>query len=746
MALYPEHLKMLADSGISPEFANQRGYETIVNSQLLKPLGFNQTQQKFGQGLLIPLLRVDGTVSGYQFRPDTPRQHQNGKDRKYETPSRQRNVLDVPPGVGDWLDKPDVPLWITEGTKKADCGAVHGLCIVALSGVWNWRGSNDFGGKTVLADFHDVALNGRRVILAFDSDAARNADVFHAMCALASWLKTKDARVEYLHLPDNGDAKVGLDDYLVDHTTSDLLKLVKDHPPVADGGKHVADEHRFKDAYIGQEIADTYLKGEYIYTGSFGWMKFDGRRWTPISQPVVEDVIRRAVIDMLEKASNQNLGVHVLKPLAALLSASRIGAILRIIKGYLATDAEDFDTHPHLLNAKNGVVDLRNGNMRPHDPDLKLTKVTMVDYVKGARHDDWNAALTALPEDVTHWLQMRFGQGITGHPVPDDKLVILKGSGENGKTTVVDAVRFALGNDYAVTLPDRVLLARNGDHPTEMMVLRGARLAFMEEFPELGHLNVKRLKDLHGVGQISARYCGKDTVYWEPTHTIFVTTNYLPKVNESDHGTWRRLTLVPFPYKYLKRNQQIQKEDTERVGDPDLRTRLRNGRDGQHEAVLSWLIAGAVQWYRRGRTMPDEPQSVISATRKWRHGADLLLKFFNDQLIYDATAHVLSTELFVVFAQWLKVNGHVAWSDQNFGNRLDEHSEIISHGVERKIVRSSRANLSRATPTSMGGVVPAAVPARYTAWLGVRFRRADDESQNESDQQKWIVVRGGKGL
>lgn len=733
---------MLAHSGISSEFANQRGYETIVNSQLLKPLGFNQAQQKLGQGLLIPLLRADGTVSGYQFRPDTPRQHQNGKDRKYETPSRQRNVLDVPPGVGGWLDDPSFDLWITEGTKKADCGAIHGLCIVALSGVWNWCGTNDFGGKTVLADFHDIALNGRRVVLAFDGDAARNPDVFQAMCSLADWLKTKDARVEYLHLPDNGDSKVGLDDYLAEHSLSDLLKLVKNHPPVADGGKHVADEHRFKDAYIGQEIADTYLKREYIYTGSFGWMKFDSRRWTPISQPVVEDVVRRAVIDMLEKASNKNLGVHVLKPLAALLSASRIAAILRIIKGYLATDAEDFDAHPHLLNVKNGVVDLRNGNLRPHDPNLKLTKVTMVDYVKDAIHEDWNAALTALPEDVTHWLQMRFGQGITGHPVPDDKLVILKGSGENGKTTVVDGVRFALGSDYAVTLPDRVLLARNGDHPTEMMVLRGARLAFMEEFPELGHLNVKRLKDLHGVGQISARYCGKDTVFWEPSHTIFVTTNYLPRVDESDHGTWRRLALVPFPYKYVKPNKPITNENMERTGDPDLRTRLRNGRNGQHEAVLSWLVAGAVQWYRGEQTMPDEPQSVITATRKWRASADLLLRFFDDKIVFDPEAHVISTELYAVFADWLKSHGHVPWGDQNFSARLSQHSEISLRGVEKKQIRKNQ-NLSR-NGYAFASTEP--VPARYTAWAGIRFRRADDRGQDEPDQHKWKVVRGGKGL
>ena len=92
----------------------------------------------------MPLLRADGSTWGYQYRPDDPRLR-GGRPIKYETPWQQRNGLDVPPGVGPMLGDPAIPLWITEGIKKADCGALHGLCIVALSGVWNWLGTNTAG-------------------------------------------------------------------------------------------------------------------------------------------------------------------------------------------------------------------------------------------------------------------------------------------------------------------------------------------------------------------------------------------------------------------------------------------------------------------------------------------------------------------------------------------------------------------------------------------------------------------------
>ena len=124
----------------------------------------------------MPLLRADGSTWGYQYRPDDPRLR-DGKPSSTRRRWQQRNGLDIPPGVGPMLGDPAMPLWITEGVKKADCGALHGLCIVALSGVWNWLGTNSAGGKMALADWRDIALNGRRVIIAFDGDVARKPSV-----------------------------------------------------------------------------------------------------------------------------------------------------------------------------------------------------------------------------------------------------------------------------------------------------------------------------------------------------------------------------------------------------------------------------------------------------------------------------------------------------------------------------------------------------------------------------------------
>ncbi len=228
--LLPQHVDMLKASGITPEQARARGYVSVVEKAEAARRNISTAGRRV-PGLLIPLLRRDGSTWGYQYRPDRPRLNSAGKPVKYETAVGQSAGIDIPPGVAPMLDDPTKPLFITEGSKKGDAGAQAGLCIVALSGVWNWRGTNAVGGKTALAEWDDIALNGRRVVIAFDGDVARKVGVNKAMVRLAGYLETKGATVEYLHLPDT-DAKTGLDDYLaLGHTAPDLWALVRPEPP-----------------------------------------------------------------------------------------------------------------------------------------------------------------------------------------------------------------------------------------------------------------------------------------------------------------------------------------------------------------------------------------------------------------------------------------------------------------------------------------------------------------------------------
>ncbi len=136
-------------------------------------------------------------------------------------------AVDVPPTDVNrrGLRDPNEPLWITEGVKKGDALVSAGACAIALLGVWNWRGTNELGGKTILPVFEDITLHDQRsVYIAYDSDVMEKPEVLGALTRLSAWLTSRGSKVLYVYLPSAEDgSKQGVDDYLArGHTLDDL--------------------------------------------------------------------------------------------------------------------------------------------------------------------------------------------------------------------------------------------------------------------------------------------------------------------------------------------------------------------------------------------------------------------------------------------------------------------------------------------------------------------------------------------
>jgi hypothetical protein len=229
-SLLPQHRRLIDASAIAPAVAAARGYRSIETAAELKRLGFSERQAR-PPALLIPIYDARGEMVLYQARPDFPR-IVDGKPVKYETPCKARIRMDVPPGAATRIGDPAVPLFITEGARKADAGVSKGLCCIALLGVWNFRGTNEAGGKTALAEWETIALNGRKVYIVFDSDVVTKREVCAALFRLKAFIESRGADVLIGYLPGARDGgKQGLDDYFASGATvDDLLRHVEKYP------------------------------------------------------------------------------------------------------------------------------------------------------------------------------------------------------------------------------------------------------------------------------------------------------------------------------------------------------------------------------------------------------------------------------------------------------------------------------------------------------------------------------------
>lgn len=468
-----------------------------------------------------------------------------------------------------------------------------------------------------------------------------------------------------------------------------------------------------EDNPLAVELAEV-LEPEWAYTEATELLRWTGKVWERTKPMALVEVVREHLrrIEEEEQAKvdhwrDEAKAKKRREKLPSLLSARKAKDVATLITGILASAGLEVDAHPDLINTQSGVVDARTLEVRPHDPKLMLTKIAGASYNPDADAADWRKALNALPPRVAQWLQVRLGQGLTGHMTPDDKLVILGGSGENGKSTLIDATRVA-GGDYVVTVPERLLMANPGDHPTELTTLMGARLAVIEELPEGRNLNVKRLKDAIGTPVMTARRIRADNITWRATHSLMVTTNYRPIVAETDHGTWRRLLYVLFPYRFVGPDAELGPRD--RRGDEGLRRRLGAA---PSDAVLTWLIEGAHRWYSEG--MPKVPKVVKADTLEWREEADPVLAYFQERLVRDAGYAIPAADLAEDFNSWLTGRNHNPWSLQTINARFAGH-EVMAE-VERRKVSFGKSLLPSRVPAFH--IKP--VPPNAMGWVGVRF-------------------------
>ncbi len=727
-ALNSIHRQELAASAIDEAVISERGYQSVERQDRAEvaalgiPAWALSSNERF-PGLLVPMYRATGERISVQFKPATPITIK-GKGLKYVSVRGQTNRLDVHPRNHSRITDLTVPLWITEGVKKGDSLTSRGCCTVTITGVFGWRSK-----LATLGDWEDVPLKGREIFVCFDADARTNRNVARAMVRFGRWCSSKGAKgVRYLIVPNEtrGTVTKGVDDYFAAGGTLEALVAFA---TTTEPDVETADD-TFTDARLAETFSDEVLADRFLWCKALGWRGWSGQRWISVTEEAVGEAIRQYLLRRFTEAveAGKKAAIH---GWLSMLTANRQRAVLSLAKGIVERTADEFDADPDLLNTPAGVVHLQSGQVQPHDPDFLVTKITSGSYQPGYTHLDWDQALTALPEELRAWFQVRAGQAITGHPTPDGIIPIMQGGGENGKSALTtDGIVPALG-DYAAPVSPKLIASGKEEHSTERADLRGQRFLIAEELTEDRALNVTAIKQITDVSLIRARHVFRDNFTFQASHSLFVTTNYIPVINETDHGTWRRLALVKFPFTFRKPHEALT-APTDRRGDPGLKTRLRAGVNGQHDAIVTWVVEGARRWYASG--FPALPATVETDTRAWRTQADRILGFWDEMLIADRGACVLTTELLQVFNTWLKDNGHREWSKEIFHPRFKSHVETVRHHVEErrtmKLEGLSRPSETASQPT----------PRQALLYLGVRFLAPSDVDENLKRNSKVAEV------
>ena len=408
---------------------------------------------------------------------------------------------------------------------------------------------------------------------------------------------------------------------------------------------------------LASEFADMHAR-ELRYCAAWSrWMRFDGSRWrheeTLLAFDLARNVCRKAALTFNKHA---------------ITTAGTIAAVERIARSdrRIAATVDQWDRDKLLLNTINGTVDLRTGATRPADSADYITKAATV--TPGGECPLWLSFLdrvTGQDDELQAFLKRVCGYALTGSTT-EDALFFLYGTGANGKSVFIRTIADILGDYHESAPAEMFMIAQNDRHPTDLAMLRGARLVTVSELAEGKRWDEAKIKQLTGGDRVKARFMRQDFFEYVPQFKLLIAGNHRPAIRTVDEAIRRRMNLIPFTV-------TIPKEER----DPDLSQKLKAEAPG----ILRWMVDGCLEWQQTGLR---PPKAVTSATDDYLESQDAVRLFIEECCETGHTLHDTADNLFAGWKVWAEANGQFVGTKQRFGDRL------VDKGYQRMKLSGAR--------------------------------------------------------
>lgn len=433
--------------------------------------------------------------------------------------------------------------------------------------------------------------------------------------------------------------------------------------------------HRMYDRF-GNIIRYSYNRKKWLYWDGKAWRIDDSGEIKKLADLICEDIKREGYQEQDEKTQSDMLKW-------AIRTASSRGKEAMIkecqhLHGIPASP-DDFDSYGEYLNCQNGIVNLRTGELLPHDSNFLMSKICHTEYdVEGKKPKLWLKFLNDVTDgnkELQDYIQRSIGYSLTGSN-REQCVYFLYGMGNNGKSTFLDTVADMLGGYASNAQPETIMMKKwsDGGALSDIARLKSARFVTTEEPTEGVRLNEGLLKQLTGGSKITCRFLYADEFEYTPEFKIWLATNHKPVIRGTDFGIWRRIKLIPFEVNI-----------PEGKVDKNLKYKLR----AEFPQILRWAVDGCRKWMRDGI---KEPECVQEAVKEYKHEMDLLAGFLEQCIVIDYTCddRINASDLFKVYAQWAKDNNEYEMSSKKFfseiGKRLPEKGRS-SKGMFYKYIR-----------------------------------------------------------
>jgi len=402
------------------------------------------------------------------------------------------------------------------------------------------------------------------------------------------------------------------------------------------------------------------------------WLCWDGKRWAEDDMREAMQRAKQTVKGIYHEAAFTTDDERRAMVAKHALKSERDGsmcAMLNQAKSELPVRIDAFDGKPFAFNCGNGIVDLRTGELHPHDRAEMHTKLSPVMYEPNATAPKWTAFLDrifASDESLIRFVQRAVGYSLTGD-VSEQCLFILHGTGANGKSVFLKTIA-ALVADYGqATRTETFMVKRHVGVSNDVACLRGARFVSAVETDEGQRLAESNVKQMTGGDKIRARFLFKEEFEFVPQFKLWLAANHKPEIRGQDHAMWRRIKLIPF-------GVTIPENERNAHLDAELQDEL--------PGIFAWAVRGCMAWQREGLGLTE---AVKRATADYQSEMDALAEFFADKCELGAHYETSASEIYTAYKSWCQASGEEPESKKWLAVRLKERGCNVERRFKARI-------------------------------------------------------------
>jgi putative DNA primase/helicase len=496
---------------------------------------------------------------------------------------------------------------------------------------------------------HGAPLIGADVVVIPDNDIpGRNHADLVAMNLRS--MHSQAARVRILTLPDLPEKGDPFDWVAAGGTTEQLADLTAEAPeatsPVV--------TKKPTSAVIDQEGNPLGLNGfdltedgiALAFTASFhdklrychttgAWFEWTGKAWRRDERKRAFSWSRRVCREIARNAGVQG---SELSKLSKAATAASVEKFAQADETFAVTSAI-WDRDPFLMGTPGGTLDLRTGTLRDPAPDDHITKLTAATPADAGECPLWLEFLkTSIGNDqeLVRFLQVWCGYTLTGL-TREHALLFVYGPGGNGKSVFLNTITKVMGEYATVAAMETFTSSGSDRHPTDLAMLKGARLVCASETEEGRAWAETRIKQLTGGDPISARFMRQDFFTFVPEFKLVVIGNHKPVLRNVDDAAKRRFNVVPFVLK---------------PANPDRE--LEHKLQAEWPAIFRWMIAGCLEWQASGLT---RPRVVVEATAEYFSEQDIVRQWVDENCELGPRQSETMTTLFKNWSDYAVANG-----------------------------------------------------------------------------------------